>query len=79
MKLGKNIKAIRKIKGMSVRTIQRLTGYNYQALYHIEREERGISITKLIAFAKALGCTMEEVVSGTINHPKEEISNEKQV
>lgn len=63
MKLGTTIKAIRQQKKMSIRTLARKTGFNFQSIYHIEREARGISITKLIAFAKALGVTLDYIVN----------------
>lgn len=47
MKLGTTIKAIRQQKKMSIRTLARKTGFNFQSIYHIEREARGIKKNKM--------------------------------
>lgn len=60
---GKNIEAMRKAAGLSVKDIQRLLGFNSpQAIYKWQRGQSLPSIDNLVALACVLGVGLDDIV-----------------
>lgn len=64
MQIGDNIRLRRMAKGLTQAELGRLSGLTHAAICHYERGKRKPCMAALLALAKALGCTVEELVGG---------------
>lgn len=65
MNLGASIKAIRKSKGVSQVELAEKIGVSQAMLCQIERGTKSLSLPLGVDIAKALGCTIDDIVNDT--------------
>ena len=61
MQLSDNIRLRREAKGLTQAELGRQCGLTHAAICHYEQGKRKPCMTALLALAKALGCTVEEL------------------
>lgn len=65
MLLGTRISMLRKAKGLSQQELASLTGISQTYISKVEKNKRQPTIGKVILISKALGTTIEEILSET--------------
>ncbi|MDI5891779.1 helix-turn-helix domain-containing protein [Halomonas rhizosphaerae] len=58
---GKNVRNIRKNKGLSQEELAALAGIDRSYMGHIERGEKNITLTKIYQISEALGVEVSEL------------------
>jgi transcriptional regulator with XRE-family HTH domain len=59
---GKNLRRLRRERGLTQQQLAKLSGSHVNYIGGLERGERNPTLTKLVALAEGLGCSLEALL-----------------